>query len=96
MDNETNNPEPETPSPLYEADPESLDELFRRIDAKLILGLPQEITESNIAKVVEYYRKERIRFVQDQANFVKPGVKRGESKSAQAIIERLKNNPLTF
>lgn len=87
-------------SPLTEADPESLDELFSRIDKKLVLGLPKEITDQDIQRVVDYYTFERIRFVQDQANFIKPG-KRASNGTSQGsktkqLIEKLSNTKLDF
>jgi hypothetical protein len=80
---------PPSPSPLYEAEVESLDELFSRIDKKLVLNLPEEITDFDINQVVKYYREQRIRFVKDQANFIKPG---SGPKSKSSSIEKLKES----
>ena len=86
-------------SPLSEAKPDSLDELFSRIDRNLVLGMPHEITETDISRVVDYYRELRVKFVQDQANFVKPGRKTGTTATTQSkksITEALKNATLEF
>lgn len=81
-------------SPLLEANSESLDELFTRIDKKLILGLPQEITDSDISRVVAYYRKERERFIVDQSNFIKPG--RKSKEDIRNIKEKFKNLSIEY
>ena len=83
-------------SPLSEAEPESLDELFSRIDSKLVLGIPKEITEDDISRVVDYYRDLRVKFVQDQANFVKPGRASSGKPTKKSIAEALKNATLEF
>ena len=84
-------------SPLSEADPESLDELFSRIDKNLILGMPEEIKEKDISRVVEYYHTLRSKFVQDQANFIKPKRQSNSSPtSKKSIAEALKNAILEF
>lgn len=87
-----NNPESNTiisASPLEEADPKSLDELFLRIDKKLIAGIPREITEFEIESVVEYYLKERIRFVYDLEHNIKTPKTR--SSKPKDLHEALKN-----
>lgn len=91
---ETENEEDEQPSPLYEAIPESLDELFTRIDKNLVLGLPREITDTDIDRVVKYYREQRVRFVQDQANFIKPGKRAKTNKDIERIIGTLEYEEL--
>lgn len=63
---------PASLSPLYEADPKSLSLLFDRIDQKLVKNLPLEITDLEIEDIVDYYIKDRKRFVHDQINFIKP------------------------
>lgn len=85
-------------SPLSEAKPDSLDELFSRIDKNLVLGMPDEIKEDDIEKVVDYYRALRVKFVQDQANFIKPGRKAlpNSQSSKQSIAEALHNATLDF
>jgi hypothetical protein len=98
MPNETN---PENPqiSPLSEAKPDSLDELFSRIDRNLVLGMPEAVTEKDIDRVVDYYRELRVKFVQDQANFVKPGRKNSgtaTTQSKKSITEAIKNATLEF
>ena len=56
--------DPYANSPLYEADPKSIDEIFESFDKKLTLGFPREITDFEIKSCVEYYRKERERVAQ--------------------------------
>ncbi len=72
-----------------------LDQIFSSIDKKLSLNLASEITESEIDAVYAYYAKEKFRFNQDQSQFIKPG-KRSASKTTEALIEHIKNNPLSF
>jgi hypothetical protein len=87
-------------SPLSEAKPDSLDELFSRIDRNLVLGMPEAVTEKDIDRVVDYYRELRVKFVQDQANFVKPGKRNSgtgaTTQSKKSITEALKNATLEF
>ncbi len=72
-----------------------LDQIFSSIDKKLSLNLASEITEDEIEAVYSYYAKEKFRFNQDQSQFIKPG-KRSASKTTEALIEHIRNNPLTF
>jgi hypothetical protein len=55
-----------TPSPLSEAQPESLDLLFERINEKLVAGLPEAITDADMLPVVNALRADRLRFIQAQ------------------------------
>jgi len=61
MDNE-----PVTISPLAEASPESLDVLFERVNAKLIEGVPEALTDGEIAPLVDELKRMRIKFLADQ------------------------------
>ncbi len=83
-------------SPLYEADPNSLDELFLRLSEGKIKGLPREITNFSLNLRVAQYRKDRKQFVEDQiTNLPKPKEKNPNSKSAlQARIQRIKEKGL--
>lgn len=83
------------PSPLSEADPESLDELFRRIDLKLAKGMPREITDVEIDRVVDYLRKQRVRFVEEQAQNIKPTRAAG-AKKPRNVKEALAAIEITF
>ncbi len=77
-------------SPLSEADPTSLDELFLRIDKKLILGIPREITEFEIESVVEYYLKERTRFIYDLEHNIKtPKERKSKPKNLHEALKNL-------
>ena len=80
---------PDDKSPLYEADPDSLGELFARIDKKLVLGIPREINEFEIESVVEYYLKERVRFMYDLEHNIKTPRERKSKPST--LSEALKN-----
>lgn len=79
-------------SPLQESDPNSLDELFKRIDEKLVLGLPREISEFEIERVVSYYLRERERFIYEQAHNIKPT--RGKSGLSKAEIIKVATDEL--
>lgn len=46
-------------SPLLEADPNSLQELFDRVNLKLAAGLPEEITDDMLEPMVLRLRKQR-------------------------------------
>ncbi len=83
--------EEEQPSPLAEADPTSLDELFTSIDKKLIANLPREITDSEITRVVDYLWSQRERFLKDEANMIRPGRKAASpaKKSPKDLAEAL-------
>lgn len=72
--------EPEPESPLQEADARSLDELWKRIDKHLVAGMPQEITNEDMDGVVDYYRKLRVRFKNEEALNIKPGRRKGTEK----------------
>ena len=54
-------------SPLSEADPHSLDELFERINQKLISGMPESITDDDLKPVIIALRAQRVKHLQDQA-----------------------------
>jgi hypothetical protein len=61
--------------------------------------MPDAVTEKDIDRVVDYYRELRVKFVQDQANFVKPGRKTSgttTTQSKKSITEALKNATLEF
>lgn len=54
------------PSPLTEVDEFSLDELWFRIDRKLVAGLPQDITDPDIDAITTRLRAARDKFVQSE------------------------------
>jgi hypothetical protein len=62
--------------------------------------MPEAVTEKDIDRVVDYYRELRVKFVQDQANFVKPGKRNSgtgaTTQSKKSITEALKNATLEF
>ena len=67
MSDQPQQDEDSSKSPLWEADPNSLDKLFEAIDKKLALNLPREITETEIERVVDYYLKGRETFMREIA-----------------------------
>lgn len=81
------------PEPKPRSEQPDLEQIFSSIDKKLSLNLASEITDKEIDQVYNYYLKEKIRFNQDQSQFIKP--KRSTTNSStKATIERLKNIPL--
>jgi len=69
------------------SDEPELEQIFSSIDKKLSLNLASEITEEEISRVYNYYLKEKIRFNQDQSQFIKPGKRK--NTQAQNLIEKL-------
>lgn len=55
-------------SPLNEVEVESVDELFDRVNDKLIAGVPETITADDIRPLVLRLRAQREKFVHDQNN----------------------------
>jgi len=89
----TNEPEPHplvTTSPLQEAD-ESIDELWLRIDRKLALGLPAEITDGDIQRVVDYNLKMRRKFIEteEQGKRAGTGMPRASRKAAPKSVTEI-------
>lgn len=82
-----NNPAAVT-SPLLEVDPMSVDELWSRIDRCLALGLPQDITDGNIRRVVEYNLANRKKFIADQQAGIRAGggPRKSKPKSAKEAL----------
>jgi hypothetical protein len=65
-------------SPLLEVDATSLDELWHRIDKKLVAGLPQEISDHDYLAVATRLRAQRDRYIQQQTEAaLKPKRTRG-------------------
>lgn len=75
-----NNPQALT-SPLREVDPMSVDELWSRIDRSLALGLPQDITDGDLRRVVEYNLANRKKFIADQQAGLRAGT--GQPRKAR-------------
>jgi hypothetical protein len=79
-------------SPLNEVDPTSLDELFDRVNEKLIAGLPESITADDIRPLVVRLRAQREKFVSEEmrkadAKAANPGGTR--KRKATSIAEAL-------
>lgn len=62
-------------SPLTEAEPESINEFFNRIDKKLTQNIPREITDSEIDDVVDWLLTRRKIFNEEQQAGIKAGPK---------------------
>jgi hypothetical protein len=89
---ESTQQESSTTSPLWEADPNSLDKIFDAIDKKLALNLPREITDFEIERVVDYYLRGRETFMRELAEGKQPSRKpagssgtTGSSKAKKAL-----------
>jgi hypothetical protein len=84
-----NNPQAAT-SPLLEVDPMSVDELWSRIDRKLALGLPNEVTNDDLRRVVEYNLANRRKFIADQQAGLRAGPsgpRKSKPRSAKEAME---------
>lgn len=77
-------------SPLAQADPKALDELFSRIDRSLKLD---EIPDmADIDKVVFVYRKQRAKFCSEEALKV-PGTRgKGNSTKVAGAVTKTRSN----
>ena len=77
------------PSPLTEADPLSLDELFNRVNDKLIAGLPESISTDETAPLVKILREKRVTFLSEQDKLGKaPPVARKKKPTSVADAAR--------
>lgn len=53
-------------SPLQEVDPNALDEELTRLNENLIQGIPEKITDDSLAKIVDLYRAQALKWSQDE------------------------------
>ncbi len=86
-------------SPLYEANPHSLDELFRRLKENSIKNMPREIKPKPLRDRVTELWSQRKEFFRLQAlhEITRANAKINKtSTTKQAIIERIRENPLKF
>ena len=90
-------------SPLEEADPNSLDELFLRLSNNQIKLMPKEILEKDFDKKIKDLRSQRLDFtlkyelfLKEKAFSKKNGTPGPNSNSKSAMIQRLKNVELDF
>ena len=67
-------------SPLHEIDRDSLQELFRRINDYLVLGLPGEIPDEDLDEMITVYRARRHTFAMEQDRKAAEGPKRRTPK----------------
>ena len=76
-------------SPLSEAQPDSFQELFERINEKLAMGLPEQIDISDIAKMVDVLRNQRKVFLseQDRLGRAPPARRKAKPQSVQQALE---------
>lgn len=80
---------PAPTSPLTEADPLSLDELFNRVNDKLIAGLPEAISVDDTAPLVKILREKRVTFLSEQDKIGKaPPVARKKKPTSIADAAR--------
>lgn len=88
----------QTPSPLAEADPNSLDILFERINSKLCLGLPELITDDDLMPVVLALREARKKFLveQDRLGKAPPAKRKPKIESVQQAIDLSKIDAVEF
>lgn len=93
MSDEPTTPSPLAPetSPLAEADPNSINAFIQeRVDA-IFNKPPALLTDNDLQVAVEYYRKERARFVLESQN--KPARATGPRKKAPtSVSEALKSS----
>ncbi len=84
-------------SPLYEADPNSIDEFFLRLKNNQIQGMPKEILDLDLNKKVKSLRDERIKFIglQNDLNKTKAN-KKPKQQNIQTIIQKIKDAKLDF
>jgi len=76
----------ETPSPLTEATPDSIDELLNRLNDSLILGNP--LNDDELLKMADLYRSQALKYAQDEQN--KPQrTRRGPSVNTLAEMVEL-------
>lgn len=76
-------------SPLLEADPNAIEELLDRVNQNLIQGAPQEISDSDLRKLVLIYRAQALKWAQDEeikASKPKRGTNGGTRKSIGEIL----------
>lgn len=80
-----------TPSPLAEADPNSIDLLFERINSKLVQGLPDLITDDDLMPVVLALREARKKFLveQDRLGKAPPAKRKPRVESIQLELQNI-------
>jgi isopropylmalate/homocitrate/citramalate synthase len=86
-------------SPLYEANPHSLDELFSRLKSNSIKHMPKEILPKPLSERVKELRTQRSQFFKLEALHAITRANAKTSKTSvtkQMIIEKIKQNPLEF
>jgi hypothetical protein len=73
-------------SPLNEVDEASLDELFDRINRKLIEGMPETITDADLLPIVKRLRAQRVKFALDQASKAAAGLRKAKPTSIKQAL----------
>ena len=75
-------------SPLKEADPNSLQILFDRVNDKLIAGVPEAITDDDIMPIVKIFREDRKIFLSEQDKLGRaPGKRKARPTSVAQVIQ---------
>jgi len=77
------------PLPLSEADPQSLDDLFDAVNAKLVAGMPESITDADIIPVVAALRAQRLKFLQDQDRKASAGPRRSGAGEKRPTVKQV-------
>ena len=79
---------PNGDSPLKEADPNSLQILFDRVNDKLIMGLPEAITDEDLMPLVKIFRDDRKTFLVEQDRLGKaPGRRKAKPTSVAEVVQ---------
>lgn len=84
-------PDP-TPSPLSEVDPNSINDLFERVNNKLVMGMPEAITDEDIMPLVNTLLSQRKTFLSEQDRLGRaPSAKKktGPVKSVAEVIHQI-------
>lgn len=76
-------------SPLSEVESTSLDELFDRVNQKLISGLPESITDADLQPLVDTLRARRLTFIADQQKMPAPRGRAVKKAPALSVADAL-------
>jgi hypothetical protein len=79
----------DSPNPLTEAEPTSIDELISRIDSYLALEQIPPPTHPHIVKMVGFLREQREKFLAQDADKPPKGVKKAKPTSVKGIMKEL-------
>jgi hypothetical protein len=75
-------------SPLSQVDPQSLDIYFERVNNKLVMGVPETISdEDDLSPMVAILRAKRLTFLQEEAKKIAAGPRRRSPKKATSVAQ---------